>query len=91
MNYLRDQTSNLTHLRFFHAARGDGRCADAQARGDEGFVLIEGDRVFVDGDCRCFERLLGVFAGDAFGVHPNIDEHQVIVSATGNETQSLLL
>src|SRR6267378_310649 len=42
MNDLCDQPPDLAHLRFFHAARRDRGCADAQARSDEGFVLIEG-------------------------------------------------
>src|ERR1043165_1944679 len=47
---LRDQTANLAHLAFFHPARRDCGRADAQARRHERFILIERNRVLVDGD-----------------------------------------
>src|SRR5205085_12268172 len=80
-NNRRDHLSNLAHLGFFHAARRDGGSADAQTRRDERLVLIERNRVLVDGDVRGFESLLSILAGDSLPVHPYIDEHQMIVSA----------
>ena len=38
-----------------------------------------------------FERFLGVLSSDALAVHPDVDQHQVIVSAAGDEPQSLFL
>src|SRR5882724_2787520 len=91
MNYFGNQPSDLTHFVFFHSARGYSRCSDAKARRDEWFVLIERYRVLVDRNQRRLECLLCHFASNTFAVHPNVNKHQVIVSATGNKAQSLFL
>ncbi len=91
VNDRRDQSADLLHLRFLHATRGYCRSANAQSRRHERFVLIKRNRVFVDGDVRRFERLFRVLAGDSFPIHPDVDEHQVVVGAAGHETQTLFL
>ena len=53
--------------------------------------MIERNRVLVDRDVGGFERFLGGFAGDSLSFHPDIDQHQVIVCAPGNQPQPLLL
>src|SRR5271166_2821364 len=45
---LRDPVRNLTHLRFFHAARSDRRTADANAARLHRRIRIERYRVLVD-------------------------------------------
>src|SRR5262245_66076755 len=42
-----DQPRDLRHLRLFHSARGDGRCAEPNAAGDHWTLGLERDRVLV--------------------------------------------
>ena len=53
--------------------------------------MIERNRVFIYRDVGGFESFFGGLAGDAVTIHPNIDQHQVIVCAPGNQTQPLCL
>src|SRR4029078_10360489 len=54
-----DQLADAIHLALAHAPGGDGRRADADAAGHHGRILIERDRVLVDGDPRLAERGFG--------------------------------
>ena len=50
-------------------------------------ILIERNRVLVDGDAGLAERRLGDLAGDALREH--VDEHQVIVGAAADEAEAV--
>ena len=80
------RSRDLIHLGFAHAARRHGRRADANAAGDHRRVLIERDRVLVDGDAGLAERGFGDLAGDAF--REDVDEHQVIVGAAAHDAEA---
>ena len=62
--------------------------ADAQAGGDERRLGVVGDRVLVQRDAGAVERLLGHLAGDAEG--PEVDEHEVVVGAAGDDAEALV-
>src|ERR1700730_13495625 len=47
VNDFGNQAADLAHFGFFHPARADGRCADAQAGSDERLVLIKWNSVLV--------------------------------------------
>src|SRR4051812_3027617 len=61
----RDPPTDLLHLRFFHAARGDGGRADTDAARLHRRIGVERDGVLVDGDAGVAERLLGFGAEHA--------------------------
>src|SRR6266542_3880427 len=91
MNNRRDEASDLAHLGFLHSTRGDCGRADAQTGSDERLVLVKRNGVLVNGDERSLQSFLSILACDSFSVHPHINEHQVVVSTAGNQTQPLLL
>ena len=51
------------HLVFLQATGGNGRCTDAQTRGQERRAAVEGHHVLVDGDACAHEGLLSHLAG----------------------------
>jgi hypothetical protein len=54
--------------------------------GREGRVLIERDRVLVDGNGRAAERGFGDFAGNSARKH--VHQHQVVVGAAAHESKT---
>ena len=68
------------------AARGGGRRAETDARGDEGLLRIEGHAVLVAGDVRAAERGFRGLAGQL--LRAQIDEHQMIVGAAGDDGET---
>ena len=84
--HARDELGDLIHLGFAHAARGHRRRAEADAAGHHRRILIEGDRVLVDGDAGLAERGLGDLAGDALREH--VDEHDVVVGAAADDAEA---
>src|SRR5687768_613920 len=91
MNNLCDQTAYLAHLCFLHSASGYSRRADAQSGRYKRFVLIKRNRVLVDSDMRSFERFLRVLSGNSLAVHPNVNQHKMVIGSAGNQPQSMLL
>ena len=75
----RHQIGNLEHFFFFHCARGDSWCADADTARFERRAGVERDGVFVDGDPGAIENFLSFFAVEVLGA--KIDKHQMIVGA----------
>ena len=49
IEHVGDEVCSGTGLVVFEAARGHGRCANANATGDHGFFRVVGDGVFIDG------------------------------------------
>src|SRR3990172_1440145 len=78
----------LAHLRFLHAARGDGRRADADAAGAERLARVVGDGVVVADDAGTVERLRGLLPEDT--LVRQVDQDQVIVGAAGDEPEAAL-
>ena len=62
-------------FRFFKAACGQRRCADANTAGDERGLRVVRDGVFVTGHARFAEDAFGFFTGQAFRLQ--IDQHDV--------------
>ena len=82
----RDELADDIHFRLAHAAAGDGGRADADAARDHRRVLIEGNRVLVDGDAGFAERRLRDLAGEP--AREDVDEHQVIVGAAADQAEA---
>ena len=83
-----DELADQLELGFAEAARGAGRRAEANARGDGGLFGVEGHCVLVAGDMGALERLFGRLAGEALGTQ--IDQHQVIVGALADDIDAAL-
>src|SRR5215218_4082401 len=81
-----DELADLIHRGFTHAARGDRRRADADAAGDHGRILVEWNRVLVDGDARLAERRLRDLPGEAAREH--VHQHEVVVGAAADQTEA---
>ncbi len=71
---------------FAHAARRHRRRAEPDAARHHRRILIERNRVLVDGDAGGAERRLGDLAGDALREH--VDEHDVIVGAAADDAEA---
>src|SRR5207245_2109933 len=72
----RAHAADLLELGNAKAARGRGRRAQAQARGDERGFGIEGDAVLVAGDGSSHQRLLRRVALQPLGAE--VDQHQMV-------------
>lgn len=78
-----DERHDGFHVFLFHAAGGDGGGAHAETAGGEGRLIVEWHHVFVDGDVGFHQGILGLLAIDVFVAQ--VDEHEVVVGAAGNE------
>ena len=83
-----NEVCDLQHFFFLHAARCDGRCADADATGLEDWIGVEWDAVFVYCDAGPVENFLRFFAVQVF--RAKIDQHEVVVGAAGNDSITVL-
>ena len=82
-----NQVGDLQHFFFFHAARCDGRCADADATGLEDWICIKWDAVFVYCDAGPVENFLCFFAVNFLWA--KIDEHQMIVGTAARDSVTM--
>ena len=71
-----DEVGDFHHLLLLHAARGHGRCADADAAALHDRLGVEGDGVLVHRDAGQVERLLRLLAIEARGAE--VDEEHVV-------------
>src|SRR6185437_1753932 len=78
-----DHAADLLELRNAETARGRGRRAEPQARGDERLLGIERDAVLVAGDGGTDQRLLGDVALQP--LRAKIYQHQMVVGTTGDD------
>ena len=76
----------MPHFAFFHAARRQGRRANADAARFHGWVSVERNGVLVDGDARLVQRFLRLASQHAFG--KDIDQHEMRVGAAGNDAEA---
>src|SRR5436853_2844534 len=81
-----DPDADLLHFRLAHAARGDGRAAEADSAALHGGQRIEGNGVLIYGDAGAVESFLGIASSDAAGVH--FDQEQVIVRAACDDSEA---
>src|SRR5688572_11458872 len=89
VEYVADEVPDFLELADAEPARGPGRRAETDARGDGGPLRVERHAVLVAGDPRTLERLLGLVALHPLGAE--IDQHQVVVGAAGNDGAAALL
>ena len=80
-----DEFDDVQHVLLHKAAGGDGRGADAEAAGLEGAAAVERNHVLVHGDVGFHEFLLGDAAGEIRELGAEVDEHQVVVRAAGDD------
>ena len=80
-----DEFDDVQHVLLHEAAGGDGRGADAQAAGLERAAAVERDHVLVHGDVGLDELVLGETAGQVRELGAEVDEHQVVVGAAGDD------
>src|SRR5262245_7827229 len=78
-----DQVCDLQHFLFFHVARCDGWRANADSTGFKDWVCVEWDTVLVYRDAGPVQNFLGFFAVNL--LRTKIDEHQMIIGATGDD------
>src|SRR3989338_6597724 len=80
--YICNPSGNYLHLFFFHSARGESRCADADTACDKRRARLARDRVFVDCDAGSSKGVFCVLAGNSlFG---QINEKEMAVRSSGN-------
>ena len=84
-----DQRGDLRHLRLGHALGGDRGCTDPHAAGDERATRVVGHRVLVERDPGLVERGLGDLAGQLLVERTQVDHHQMVVGAPGDEPEPL--
>ena len=85
-----NQVNDARHVFLDEAAGGDGRSADAEAGGLECAAAVKRNHVLVDGDAGADESLLGHLSGQVGELRTKVDQHQVVVGATGDDVVSLL-
>ena len=83
-----DPGADQLHLGFFHATRGDGRTAQANAARLHRGERIERNGIFVDGDARAIESFFRVASGDA--ARMDFDQEEMIIRAPGDDAEARL-
>ncbi len=83
-----DELADALELVCIEAAGGAGGGAHADAAGHEGRAGLVGDGVLVHGKAHALEQLLCFLAGDVGG--GEVDEHQMVVGAAGNQAKAAL-
>ena len=72
-----DPLTDLLHFRFFHPARCESGCSNADSARLHRRIGVERNRVLVDRNAGIMQRVLGFAAQHAFG--KDVDQHQVRV------------
>nr|ABM53589.1 conserved hypothetical protein [uncultured bacterium CBNPD1 BAC clone 2089] len=85
----RNEFGDLLHLGFLHSLRGDRRCTDANAGGDEWAAWIVRDGVLVEGDSGLVEHELGFLARELCVEGREVNHHHVVVGSTRDEAETL--
>ena len=86
INHAIEPGSDLFDFGLFQAAGGEGGGADADAGGFHRFAGVERDHVFVDDDTGGLEPAFDGGAGEVGVFAAEVDEHEVVVGAAGDET-----
>src|SRR5262249_16949808 len=86
---LMDEVGYLVHLCRAEAARRDRGRAEPDPTRAHGWLWIEWYGILVSRDMDSLKRRLGIAPRNAQRAH--IHEHQVVVSATGNQAEAFLL
>ena len=84
----RDPAADQFHLRFAHAARGDGRATQPDPATLHGRERIERNRILIYGNARTVEGFFGVRPSDAARVH--FDQEQMVVRAARYDAKPML-
>ncbi len=83
-----DEVGDLEHFGFLHAAGGDRGSSDTDSAGDHRLLRIERDHVLVDRDGGLVERGGDFLAGGV--LRTEVDEHEMVVRAAGNDAEALV-
>lgn len=83
-----DEVGDLLDVFFHHAAGGDRRSSDTDARWLHRAAGVEGNTVFVDRDAGFIQGVRSVGAVQVFIAE--IDEHDVVVSASGADAETVM-
>ena len=75
------------HLPRAHACRGDRRRPDPEAAGDEGRTGVVGNGVAVQSDAHSVEHGGGFLARQVFVEAAQVEQHEMIVGAPGDDPQ----
>ena len=80
---------DVFHVLLDEAARGDSRRAYANAGGLERGTAVEGNHVLIDGDVGFAKLVFGHLARHVGELRAEVDQHEVIVRAAGNDLVAL--
>ena len=86
---LGEESADLGHFRFLHATGGGGRDTEADAAPFHGVGGVAGHRVFVAGEVGVFDQLFRLVAAEVGGA--DIDQHEVVVGAAGEDGEPFAL
>src|ERR1035437_3607318 len=84
-----DKSGNRFHFGLFQTMSGGSWGTDPDAGSDEGRTGLEGNGVLVHRYTRSVEGLFGNFTGHLHA--RKIDQHEVVISASGNQPEALFL
>ena len=80
-----DQLDDLGHVLLHETSGSDGRCADPDSGCLERRTGVERNHILVEGDLGLLQLLLGHPSGHVRELGPEVDQHQMVVGAAGND------